>query len=86
MQKRTQHAKNVKQKRDLWHAKNYWDPIISSTINHDSLPSVREDHLTNIEHTAIYTNRLQFEETTGTHDIEGSTKVELNNIRLHPSI
>ena len=40
---------------------NDWDPLTGSTINHDSLPAARGELLTNGQHTATYTNRLQFE-------------------------
>ena len=40
-----------------------------------------------LKKTARYTNRLQFEkETTVTHSIKDSTKVELNNKVVHPCI
>ena len=64
---------------------NYLDPLTFSTINHDSLPPVGEELCTNLQHTDTYTIRLQFEKvTTLTHSIEDCTKVELNDIRLHP--
>ena len=53
-QQRTQHT-------SLRHARNDWDPLTNSAINHDSLPAVGEELPTNGQHTAGYTNRLQFE-------------------------
>ena len=49
-QKRTQHT-------SLWHDRNDWGPLTSSTINHDSLHAVGEELPTNGQHTATYTNR-----------------------------
>ena len=67
---------------------NYWDPLTSSTINHKSMPAVGQELPSNgQQHTVTYINRLQFElETTVTLSIEDSTKIELNNIGLHPCI
>ena len=45
----------------LQHARNNYDPLTSSTLNHDSLPAVGEELPTNGQHTATDTNRLQFE-------------------------
>ena len=53
-QKRTQHS-------SLWHARNDWDPHTCNTINHDSLSAIAEELPTNRQHTATYTNIIQFE-------------------------
>ena len=54
----------------------------------DSLPAVREELSTNGQHTGAYTDKFQFEKETAYCDVlyQRYTKVDLNDIRLHPFI
>ena len=64
------------------HQKRLGYILTSSTINHDCLPAVGEELLTNGQRTATYTNRFNLAALS--RALSGSTK--LNNMGLHPWI